>query len=258
MSDFRGRFLWYEYMASDVERAKSFYTAVTGWGIQQWKTPEQTYDMWAVGARSIGGVMRIRPNAGTPHWMSYIGTPDVDQTTARARSLGATVCLEPTEIPAVGKFSIIADPQGATFAAFTPYPLPTPPPPSPPAPEVGDFTWHELATTDVAGALAFYRELFGWSAGDAMDMGPAGVYQLFGLGETRLGGIYVKPKEMTAPPQWLYYIRVASIETGIARVREHGGQVLIGPHDVPGGDRIAMCLDPAGAPFALVWVKALS
>lgn len=259
MADFRGRFLWYEYMTTDVERAKAFYTSVAGWGVQSWGAPDQPYDMWTVGGRAIGGLMKTP--AGAPpqsQWMGYIGTPDVDATTARAVVLGAKILMPVTEIPTVGKFSVIADPQGATFLGFTPYPPAKEPPPPPPAPAVGDMAWHELATTDVAGALGFYRDLFGWTAGDAMDMGPAGIYQLFGLGSTRLGGIYLKPKEMTAPPGWLYYIRVASIEGAMALVKQHGGQVLMGPHDVPGGDRIAMCLDPMGAPFALVWVKALS
>jgi predicted enzyme related to lactoylglutathione lyase len=232
---------------------------VIGWGTQEWSQTDQQATMWMVGDRAVGGMIALPPGVdGHPHWMSYIGTPNVDGTTAYARALGATILMDVTEIPTVGKFSVIADPQGATFAAFTPYPPPMPPPPAPPAPAVGDFAWHELATTDVKSAMAFYGDLFGWRAGDAMDMGPAGVYQLFGLGGTRLGGIYIKPAEMTAPPQWLYYVRTGDLEIAMARVKEHGGQVLLGPHEVPGGDRIAMCLDPLGAPFALVWVKALS
>jgi predicted enzyme related to lactoylglutathione lyase len=260
MADFLGRFLWYECMTPDVERAMSFYKAVAGWGTQVWTQSGESYTMWLVGERAIGGVMRMPPGLEAPsHWVSYIGTPDVDLTAGRAETLGAKICKPPTEIPTIGKFAVIADPQGATFIAFTPYPPANQPPaPPPPAPAVGDIAWNELATTDVAGALRFYGDLFGWTAGDAMDMGPAGIYQIFGLGATRLGGIYVKPKEMPGPPQWLYYIRVAGIEAAIALVKKHGGQVLMGPHDVPGGDRIAMCLDPMGAPFALVWVKALS
>ena len=259
MADFRGQFLWLECMTSDVERAKSFYTSVVGWGIQTWKTADGSYDMWTVGARAIGGVMATPAGSDAPpQWLGYIGTPDVDQTTARAEALGGKILMKVKEIPTVGKFSVVADPYGAVFLPFTPYPPSTPPPPPPTCPAAGDFTWHELITTDVQGALRFYGELFGWTADKAMDMGPAGIYQLYKVGEKQLGGIYLKPKEMPGPPRWLYYIRVADLEAAMEKTRAGGGQVLMGPHEVPGGDRIAVCLDPQGANFALVWVKALS
>jgi predicted enzyme related to lactoylglutathione lyase len=259
MDDCRGKFLWYEYMTPDLDGAKSFYTAVAGWGTTEWKETGTPYTMWTVGSRAIGGVMPIPPGEKWPsQWMSYIGTPDVAKTTARAEALGATIYKEPTEIPKVGTFSVMADPQGVAFMAFTPTPPETEMPPPPPKPEVGDFSWHELITTDVDGALRFYSDLFGWTADGAMDMGPAGKYQLYKLGNTQLGGIYLKPKEMPGPPRWLYYIRVADLESAIGQVKAKGGQVLMGPHEVPGGDRIAVGLDPQGASFALVWLKALA
>jgi predicted enzyme related to lactoylglutathione lyase len=259
MTSFRGQFLWYECLTQDVERAQAFYTSVTGWGTQAWTTADGTYNMWKVGDRAIGGVMKMPPAAeAPPHWMGYIGTPDVDATTARAEALGGKVFMKPMEIPTVGKFSVLADPYGAFFAAFTPHPPATPPPPPPACPAVGDITWHELITTDVEGALRFYGELFGWTADTAMDMGPAGIYQIYKVGEKRLGGMYLKQKEMPGPPSWLYYTRVADLEAAMEKTKAGGGQVVMGPHEVPGGDRIAVCLDPMGAAFALVWVKALS
>jgi predicted enzyme related to lactoylglutathione lyase len=203
--------------------------------------------------------MRTPPGVEAPPlWLGYIGTPDVDQTTARGAELGAQILVQPKDIPTVGKLSVMADPYGAVFAAFTPIPPAKPQSPPPATPAVGDFTWHELVTVDVQGALRFYAELFGWTADAAMDMGPAGIYQLYKVGEKQLGGMYLKPKEMPGPPHWLYYTRVADLEASMEKTKAGGGQVLMGPHEVPGGDRIAICLDPQGAGFALVWVKALS
>jgi predicted enzyme related to lactoylglutathione lyase len=259
MADFRGRFLWYDCMTPDLERAKSFYTAVAGWGIEVWNSGDHPYSMWTVGGRPVGGLMKLPPDApAPPHWMGYIGTPDVDATTARAEALGAKIFVTPTEIPTVGKFSVMADPYGAMFAAFTPYPPAGGAPEYPAAPAVGDVSWHELITTDIAGALGFYGELFGWTADTAMDMGPAGIYQMYKAGEKQLGGIYLAPKQMPAPPSFLYYVRVADLEAAMEKAKAGGGQVVMGPHEVPGGDRIAVCLDPMGAAFALVWMKALS
>jgi hypothetical protein len=246
-------------MTKDVERAKAFYTSVTGWGIQVWSAAGEPYTMWSIGERTIGGVMQMPPGAeAPPHWLGYIGTPDVEATAARAEALGAKIYVKPTEIPTVGKFSVMADPYGAMFAAFTPYPPAGAPPERPTAPVVGDMSWHELITTDIQGALRFYGELFGWTADTAMDMGPAGIYQMYKVGEKQLGGMYLATNQMPAPPSFLYYIRVADLEASIEKTKAGGGRVVMGPHEVPGGDRIAMCLDPMGAAFALVWMKALS
>jgi predicted enzyme related to lactoylglutathione lyase len=53
-----------------------------------------------------------------PHWLVYIGTDDVDATTARAKELGATIHVEPMDIPNVGRFSVLQDPAGAAFGLF--------------------------------------------------------------------------------------------------------------------------------------------
>jgi hypothetical protein len=113
--------------------------------------------------------------------------------------------------------------------------------------------WVDLMTADVEAARTFYSDLFGWQKTNSLDMGPAGIYQMFGMASGELGGIYKKPAEMPGPPQWLFYVHVADLEAAAARVKADGGKVLVGPMDIPGGGRIAICLDPQGANFALHW-----
>jgi predicted enzyme related to lactoylglutathione lyase len=55
-----------------------------------------------------------------PHWLTYVGTDDVDATAAKAKDLGGNVIVEPADIPEVGRFSIVADPTGAVFGLFQP------------------------------------------------------------------------------------------------------------------------------------------
>jgi predicted enzyme related to lactoylglutathione lyase len=252
MSDIRGRFIWYEALTNDVYAAVAFYTKVAGWGIQTWNDLGTPYHMFTVGDRPIGGVMQLPPDAeAPPHWLGYIGTPDIQATTARAEALGAKILVRCMEIPTVGTMSVLQDPQGAYIAAYTPASE------MPPAAKgVGDIGWHEIATTDVNACFAFYGDLFGWTKLAAHDMGPMGFYYEYGIGTEPFGGIYEKPASMPAPPHFMYYIGVADLEGTIARVKEHGGTVVMGPHEVPGGDRIAMCLDPQGAGFALHWKHA--
>ena len=246
----RGRFVWFDLMTTDPEAAKAFYTAVMGWGTQVWENPGTSYTMWTVGERPIGGVNKLPDEAvaggARPHWLAYVTVPDVDATVARVQELGGKVKVPPTSIPTVGRYAVIADPQGALISPYTPDNLGPEPEGVPP---VGEFTWHELATTDPEAAFDFYHDLFGWEKTSAMDMGPAGVYQMYGRNGATLGGIYKKTTE--GPPAWLHYARVADANAAVETVRQQGGQVLNGPMEVPGGDLIATILDPQGGPFAV-------
>jgi predicted enzyme related to lactoylglutathione lyase len=123
-------------------------------------------------------------------------------------------------------------------------------------PNIGGFSWHELATPDYAAAFRFYQALFGWEKVAEHDMGPMGMYFIFGRNGTQLGGMFNKPADMPFPPNWLQYIQVDSADSAVERVKANGGKVLNGPMDVPGGDRIAQCLDPQGGAFAVHSRKA--
>jgi predicted enzyme related to lactoylglutathione lyase len=136
--------------------------------------------------------------------------------------------------------------QGAVFCLYTPA-RHTPPPEGP---CVGEFSWHELATTDPKAGLAFYSTLFGWRSATEYDMGPAGIYQLFDLGGPPLGGIYAKPSHVPVS-SWLPYAMVSSADDAAARATTLGGTIIVPPMEVPGGDRIAVGMDPQGAVFAV-------
>lgn len=241
----RGRFVWHDLMTTDLEKAKAFYTRVIGWGTQVWEGP-QPYTMWTAGGAPVGGLMTLpAAEKAPPHWLGYISTPDVDGTVAQAQGLGATVLVKPTPIPKVGSFAVLADPQGAVFSAFTP---------NAEGPEVqghGQFSWHELMTTDYKAAFKFYHAIFGWETSAEHDMGEIGVYLLFGRDGHDIGGMFNTPPGVPAPPNWLQYIAVDSADRAAERVTANGGMVMNGPMDVPGGDRIAQCLDPQGGAFAV-------
>ncbi len=255
-TDVRGRFLWYDLMTTDPKGAQAFYGKVAGWGVQAWGEAPSPYVMFTRGGVPIGGSMQLPDEAakmGAPsHWMAYIGTLDVDQTTAQALETGARTYVAPQDIPQVGRFSVLADAQGATIAFFTPA---NEQPPSH-KPEIGDMSWHELVTTDPGAAFDFYQALFGWEKTGEQDMGPMGVYLMFGREGVTLGGMFKRPADMPAPPHWLLYVRVEDINAGAAAVKANGGRVLHGPVEVPGGDWIVQCMDPQGAVFALHQRKA--
>lgn len=250
MSDYRGRFLWYELMTSDVESAIDFYTGITGWSTQAWEGGGQPYTMWMAGEVPVGGVMALPADAvaagAPPHWIAYVGAPDLDATVARALELGAHVVVPTMDLPEVGRMTILTDPQGAIFAAYQPATEPLPEEP----PAEGRFSWTELASDRLA-AWAFYTELFGWETMQEVDMGEVGTYQVYGRpGGWPLGGMMDRTPEMTQAA-WTPYVQVADCDAAATAATERGGRVIYGPTSVPDGGTIAMCLDPQGAMFAL-------
>ena len=243
----RGKFVWYDLMNVDPKRAVPFYTSVLGWGTQAYEG--MGYTMWTANGTPIGGIGQGQPSGG-PHWLAYIFVEDVDAAVQQVQSLGGRTHVPAKDIPTVGRYAVVADPHGAVFAVFTP------------AdggsgsgaesdPKMGEFSWHELMTTDYAKGFAFYQTLFGWEKIAEHDMGPLGIYLIFGRGGRQLGGMFTTPPDVQMPPNWMQYVRVESADTAAERVTANGGQVLNGPMDVPGGDRIAQCTDPQGAAFAV-------
>jgi uncharacterized protein len=246
----RGRICWNELMTTDPKAAQAFYKATVGWGTQAWGG-DSAYVMWTARGTPVGGLMSLRNEAkqmGTPpSWLMYVAVADVDASVRQAVSLGARAHVQPQDIPTMGRFAVLGDPQGATFGVFSSTTgIPGHDGPSKP----GEFSWHELATTNQRVAWGFYEQLFGWVKMDAMDMGPVGTYQMFGRAGQMLGAMYDKPLEMPAS-NWLVYALVPSADSAAAVVQRLGGKVLNGPMDIPGGGRIAQCMDPQGAAFAL-------
>jgi predicted enzyme related to lactoylglutathione lyase len=250
-----GRFCWYELMTTDPMAAEGFYGKVVGWTTESFPGMEPPYTTWMASGRAVGGLMELPPEAkaggAPPNWMLYVAVEGADATVARAQSLGGKLEFGPRDIPRVGRFAVLSDPQGAHFSVLEPAdPSAGSGSDEPPAPL--EVSWRELATTDREAATAFYAALFGWERLSANDTGePVGVYQEFGRPGLPLGGIYTKPPDRPFPPFWLIYVKVLDIDAAVSAVQAGGGQVLVGPMEIPGGDRIAQCLDPQGAAFAL-------
>jgi len=255
MGDINGKFVWYELMTTDQEAAEAFYRAVVGWKTADAGQPDMRYTILSAGERGVAGLMALPAEAcaagARPGWIGYVGVADVDAAAARLTGAGGLIHRPPADIPNVGRFAVVADPGGAVFALFTP--RASEQEPAPVAPNTpGHVGWHELYAADgEEKAFAFYAGQFGWTTADKLDMGPTGTYRIFATGGAPLGGMMNKPAEMPGSA-WQYYFNVAGIDAAIERITANDGQVLMGPHEVPGGSWIVQGTDPQGAMFALV------
>ena len=251
MDGAHGRFLWYELMTTDVGAAQAFYADVLGWGTRDASMPGSAYTLFTVDETAVGGMVFLpedaRKTGATPQWLGYVGVDDVDAAADRVARLGGAVHVPPTDVPNISRFAVVADPQKATLVLlkwlnYVPEQAADPRTP-------GRVGWHELLSSDWQKAFAFYTDLFGWQKADAA-VDTVGTYQMFSAGGETLGGIFTKPPAVPIP-FWLYYFTVGDMDAAARRVKASGGRILEGPIVLPRGNRIARCVDPQGAMFAL-------
>ncbi|MEO7084930.1 MAG: VOC family protein [Gemmatimonadaceae bacterium] len=250
-ADQRGRFVWHELMTKDAAAAQEFYKTVVGWTSSSMNVPGVDYSMFMNGETPMAGVMAFPPGAAAmgvpPSWNAYIEVPDVDATIEQVQKLGGAVDVPAQAMAGVGRFAILHDPQGAVFGVLASE-RPLPPETDPPR---FDFAWHELSTSDLNAAIAFYDQVFGWKKQSEMDMGDHGIYYMFGRDRFTYGGMMKSSPGMPAP-YWLHYIRVPDTADAAAeRATKAGAKLMVGPMEVPGGDRVAVLTDPQGAAFAV-------
>ena len=114
-----GQVMWPELKTPDAAGAAEFYTGLFGWTTKpETGVAEAQYTEWLLGGKSIGGMLPMKGDEWTgvpPHWSVYVTVSDCDERTAKAVELGSKVCVPPMDIPNVGRFSVIFDPQGASI-----------------------------------------------------------------------------------------------------------------------------------------------
>jgi hypothetical protein len=113
-------FVHVELNTTDVSKAKAFYGSLFNWTLEDVAMPGGSYTMIKVGEGTGGGIMK-HPVPGAPSaWLAYVSVDDIAASTKKAKSLGATVMKDVTEIMGVGSFSVLIDPTGAALALFQP------------------------------------------------------------------------------------------------------------------------------------------
>ena len=248
------KFIWHDLMTADTKAAETFYKTVVGWNMADSGQPGGGYTVVMAGQSPVGGIMAIPADSKDMPacWTGYIGVDDVDGWTRKVTDKGGKVWKAPQDIPGVGRFSVVADPHGAAFILFKG--SSDMPPPDLPMDMPGAFGWNELMAGNLDEASDWYSSLFGWEKTESLDMGPF-IYQTL-----KTGGDYSSVGMMTKMPDmpqpyWGYYVWVNGIDAAAGRVKANGGEVLMGPHEVPGGAWIINCRDPQGAYFNLLGSK---
>lgn len=266
MANHPGDFIWYELMSPDAKASEAFYGPLLEWRF----SGGAEYREIEASDGGVGGILQLTPDmtagGARPAWVGYVLVDDVDAMTESIVRGGGRVYMPARTMEGVGRFAMVADPQGAPFYVMKPTPPANQPDEESHAfsydrPRLGHCAWNELMTSDPPAALAFYGERFGWVKDGQMDMGPLGAYEfLRHSGRAPAGsppGHGMLGAMMKTPPGvpvggWTYYFRVRDVDSATAQLEKTGGRVVRPPSEIPGGDFSMLAVDPHGATFALV------
>lgn len=241
-----GKFVWFDHLSGHVFKAANFYRDLFGWLIQEIELNGYPYHMISNGLQPIGG-LRDSPKEGLPSfWLSSLSVDDVDARTQRAAELGATVTFPPTDLPNLGRYSCLLDPQQALLSLFKSCRGDRPDGP----PALHEFCWNELWCQDDQAELQFYQTALDFGH-VPMDMGAMGIYYLLTQGGVQRAGLMKSPIP-NAPSYWLPYISVADCDATAAKAQSLRGGISIPPTDIPGIGRYAVLTDNVGAAFGII------
>lgn len=256
MTNAHGDFIWYELLTTDADKAQAFYSNVLGWTANDSGQPGMDYRILMADGEGVGGLMQLtrdmQAHGARPVWLGYVGVKDVDETVAAISDSGGTVQMPPMDVPNVGRIAMVTDPEGIPFYVMKGASEGTSTAFSPTTP--GHCAWNELTTNDQQRAFQFYGRHFGWQKGDGMPMGDAGEYQFLVQNGATIGA-FAPQMPQGGAPGWTYVFRVPDIDAAVEKTGSGGGQLLHGPHEVPGGEWVIFGLDPLGAKFALVGAR---
>lgn len=241
-----GKFVWFELLTQDIDKAIKFYDALFGW--RSTRVPmdgDEPYPMINNGDQAIGGYRKGPPGVKS-HWVSYLSVPDVDASHSAALAAGCRILMAPTDFGPVGRAAAIADPTGASFCVWKgangdPVDVANTP--------MGGWVWNELWTSDERKALAFYEAMFGFSH-QAMNMGPMTYYVLNRDGRPRAG--LCQSVDPQAKSMWLPYVAVPDCDGTARKAAALGGEVVTAPRDIPEIGRFGIAVDTTGGAVAFI------
>lgn len=248
-----GLFLIPIFSSTDDAATVTFMTKLLGWTVKDMPMGADSkasgmYHSFYLDGKAVAGGMKMPADMikkGVPSmWNSYVTVDNVDETVKKALELGAKVAMPAMDVFDICRMAAIMDPTGAPVMLYQPKKsigaeiVNT----------IGAMGWNELYTKDVEKAKDFYSKLFGWTYDVDKDSG----YVMIQNKGRANGGIFAITPEMgDMPPMWVVYFTVKDMDASLAKVKDLGGKVHMGPKKI-GPGKIAMIADPAGASFIII------
>lgn len=240
MTQQAGDFVWFELLTNDVDASVAHYTEVLGWKPRTMDMGDFEYKMLGRNDKGHCGVVKPQQRDVPSHWSAYIAVENVDATAAKVEKAGGKVLVPPTDLPSVGRFALIADPEGATLNIFAANDREN---------ASTGFHWTELWCQEPKKTLAFYEAVLGAKV-ETMQM-PFGDYYTLSFGGDATGGAMKAPSPKI-PAHWLPYALVDDPDAAAERARSHGGALQGEVMNVDGVGRFAVLRAPNGAVLGVI------
>jgi uncharacterized protein len=234
--------MWLDLGTTDLEASKNFYGRLFGWEFEDLGPEAGGYNFARIGGKMVCGIGPAQDPAHGSFWGVVFHTDNTDETVAKAEAAGAKVLTPPMDVMASGRMAVLADTSGAAFSVWQPM--------GHGGAEVmhehGTFTWAELSTNDLNAAKAFYPRVLPVTISD-YDLGDGMTYAVFSVNGASVAGAMINP---SVPPSWGVYFAVDDTDVTADQAIELGATELMRDNAPPG--RLAMLIDPQGAPFAII------
>ena len=233
-----GRFVWFEYVSQDAQKAQGFFGELFGWSTKGVPMPEGEYTMIAAqDGKTIGGYFAAPDPKAPAGWLPYLQVQSAADIAARVKKLGGSVMKEPFKVGDFATMAVVTDPHGAGFALWQPNKVE-----DSGKPAAGHFCWNELASKDPKASVAFYSQIGGFTE-KSMDMQGQGTYHLLESdGQGRAG---IMAQQMPQQPHaWLPYVQVANTDQTVDKARRLGATIVVPPTPIPNVGRFAIFVDP--------------
>ncbi|PYQ27096.1 MAG: VOC family protein [Acidobacteria bacterium] len=241
-----GTFCWIELGTSDPIAAKQYYTSLFDWTTNENDMgPDMgIYYIFQKNGRDCAAMYKqgADQQGVPPNWMSYVNVVNADESTERAKSLGANVMAGPFDVNDFGRMAVMMDPQGApvsVWQAMKHIGVQV-------RDEANTLCWNELQARDVPAAKTFYSTLFGWTLKESPE------YTEFNVGQRPIGGMMQSQAPEGVPSYWLPYFAVDDCDAMFEKSNSLGGSSIMPPSTYPGVGRFSILTDPQGAVFAII------
>jgi uncharacterized protein len=243
---------WIDLSSPDPDASAAFYRELMGWEAIEPGPVEETggYRMFQLDGKNVAGLMGHMQEGQPTVWSTYVSVTDADATTAKAKSAGGTVVVEPMDVMDIGRMAFFSDPAGAMIGVWQPKAFAG----ADLVNEPNSLCWNELLTRDVEAGKAFYPAVFGWGMGRPQFDDAPETYTVWEVNGQPVGGMMQMTDDFfppEVPPHWGVCFAVADCDATVAKAREHGATITYEPMDMSLG-RFAGMIDPQGASFTVM------